>query len=38
VLRTIKLDGADLDLPNPFFPSPGTNGRSCASCHVVSTG
>jgi cytochrome c peroxidase len=38
VLRTITLDGGDLDLTNPFFQSLGTNGRSCASCHVASTG
>jgi hypothetical protein len=38
VLRTITLDGSDLDLSNPFFQSLGTNGRSCASCHVASTG
>jgi cytochrome c peroxidase len=38
VLRTITLDGGDLDLANPFFQSLGSNGRSCASCHVASTG
>jgi cytochrome c peroxidase len=38
VLRTITLDGSVLDLSNPFFQSLGTNGRSCASCHVASTG
>jgi cytochrome c peroxidase len=38
VLRTITLDGGDLDLTNPFFQSLGTNGRSCASCHVASAG
>ena len=36
VLRTITLDGNPLDLSNPFFQSLGTNGRSCASCHVAS--
>jgi cytochrome c peroxidase len=38
VLRTITLDGGELDLTNPFFQSLGTNGRSCVSCHVPSTG
>ena len=38
ILRTIALDGGDFDLTNPFFQSLGTNGRSCASCHVASTG
>ena len=38
VLRTITLDGSGLDLTNPFFQSLGTNGRSCVSCHVPSTG
>jgi hypothetical protein len=38
VLRTITLDGKPLDLSNPFFKSLGTNGRTCASCHVASAG
>jgi hypothetical protein len=38
VLRTITLDGRPLDVTNPFFQSLGTNGRTCASCHVASTG
>jgi cytochrome c peroxidase len=38
VLRTITLDGAELDLTNSFFQSLGTNGRSCVSCHVPATG
>lgn len=38
ILRTITLDGNAIDLSNPFFQSLGTNGRSCASCHVASTG
>lgn len=39
VLRTMTLDATPLDLKNnPFFHSLGTNGRSCASCHVPSTG
>ena len=37
VLRTITLDGSPLDPSNPFFQSLGTNGRSCASCHVASS-
>lgn len=27
-----------LDLANPFFQSLGTNGRSCASCHLIENG
>jgi cytochrome c peroxidase len=38
VLRTIALNGNTLDTSNPFFLSLGTNGRSCGSCHVASTG
>ncbi len=38
VLRTITLDGSPLDTSSPFFQSLGTNGRSCVSCHVPSTG
>jgi hypothetical protein len=38
VLRTITLDGSTLDFSNPFFQSLGTNGRSCVSCHVPSSG
>ena len=38
VLRTITLDGNPLDYSNPFFQSLGTNGRSCVSCHVPSSG
>jgi hypothetical protein len=38
VLRTITLDGNPLDFTGPFFQSLGTNGRSCVSCHVPSTG
>lgn len=38
VLRTVALDGSDIkDQTNPFFQSLGTNGRSCASCHVAAT-
>jgi cytochrome c peroxidase len=36
-LRTITIDGRPLDRSNPFFQSLGTNGRSCASCHVASS-
>jgi hypothetical protein len=38
VLRTITPDGSPLNFSNPFFQSLGTNGRSCVSCHVPSTG
>jgi cytochrome c peroxidase len=38
ILRTITLDGAAIDMKGPFFQSLGTNGRSCVSCHVASTG
>src|SRR5690348_399093 len=38
VLRTISVDGSGLDMHGAFFQSLGSNGRSCASCHVPSTG
>lgn len=38
VLRTVATNGNTFDLSNPFFQSLGTNGRSCVSCHVPSTG
>jgi len=38
VLRTITVDGKPFDLTNPFFASLGTNGRSCSTCHVATTG
>src|SRR5437899_43743 len=38
VLRTITLDGNPPDFSNPFFQSLGTNGRSCATCHVAAAG
>lgn len=38
VQRTITLDGSPLDDRGPFFQNLGTNGRSCGSCHVPSTG
>jgi cytochrome c peroxidase len=37
VLRTWNRAGR-IDRTNPFFASLGTNGRSCASCHVAATG
>jgi hypothetical protein len=37
VLRTVTTDGTTLDLTNPFFQSLGSNGRTCASCHVPSS-
>jgi cytochrome c peroxidase len=36
-LQTLGASGA-LDLNNPFFQSLGTNGRSCASCHLPDQG
>ncbi len=38
VLGTVTRDGTSFDLTNPFFQSLGTNGRSCVSCHVPSSG
>ncbi len=46
MLRSVNANGVDatfstagfIDLKNPFFQSLGTNGRSCASCHVPSEG
>lgn len=38
VQRTVSLDGIPLDGRGPFFQSLGTNGRSCVTCHVASTG
>jgi cytochrome c peroxidase len=35
--RTLSVAGP-LDLDNPFFQSLGTNGRTCATCHVPSDG
>lgn len=32
-LSTVSTSGS-IDLSNPFFKSLGTNGRSCATCHV----
>ena len=36
-LRTYSTAGA-IDLNNLFFASLGTNGRSCASCHIAAQG
>ena len=38
VLRTVAVNGVELDFNHLFFQSLGTNGRSCASCHVPSAG
>jgi cytochrome c peroxidase len=37
ILQTFSTNGA-LDLGNAFFESLGTNGRSCASCHLPDQG
>jgi cytochrome c peroxidase len=34
VLETISTRGAEVTRANPFFQSLGSNGRSCATCHV----
>jgi hypothetical protein len=34
---TIYSPAGPLDLTNPFFQSLGSNGRTCASCHVPAT-
>jgi hypothetical protein len=36
VLASVSTRGSLLDHDNPFFESLGTNGRSCATCHVAS--
>src|SRR5947207_3846530 len=36
MLATYNSGGKPIDLTNPFFQSLGTNGRSCASCHLQS--
>jgi hypothetical protein len=38
VLRSVTLDGRPIDRQSAFFKSLGTNGRSCASCHVPESG
>jgi len=37
-LETYNVNNAPIDLSGAFFQSLGTNGRSCASCHVPSEG
>jgi hypothetical protein len=37
ILRTVTTEST-LDLSNPFFQPLGTNGRSCATCHVAEQG
>jgi hypothetical protein len=37
MVRTLSTTGP-IDLSSPFFQSLGTNGRSCATCHVPSDG
>src|SRR5206468_55201 len=34
LVRTVSTNGA-FDTSNPFFQNLGTNGRTCATCHVV---
>ncbi len=36
--QTYSTNGGGIDLTGPFFKSLGTNGRSCASCHLPSEG
>ncbi len=36
-IGTVSATGS-IDLGNPFFQSLGTNGRSCASCHIQGNG
>src|SRR4029453_3407919 len=37
IVRTYSVNGA-IDFGNPFFHPPGTNGRSCGSCHQPADG
>jgi hypothetical protein len=37
-LATFNLPNTPIDLTGPFFQSLGTNGRSCASCHLPDQG
>src|SRR5262245_22817520 len=37
IAQTLNTNG-DIDLTGPFFQSLGTNGRSCASCHLPDQG
>jgi cytochrome c peroxidase len=36
-IATLSTNGS-IDLDNPFFQSLGTNGRTCASCHLQGSG
>src|SRR5690348_14416398 len=36
-VATLSANGSN-DLSNPFFQSLGTNGRTCATCHVQANG
>lgn len=36
--QTYSTTGGGIDMTGPFFQSLGTNGRSCATCHVPRTG
>ena len=38
VLETYNAGNGAIDLSGPFFQSLGTNGRSCASCHLAGQG
>jgi len=38
VLETYNAGNRPIDLSGPFFQSLGTNGRSCASCHLPAQG
>ncbi|HEY1497155.1 MAG TPA: hypothetical protein VGF49_21515 [Candidatus Solibacter sp.] len=38
LLETYNSGGRPIDLSGPFFQSLGTNGRSCASCHLPAQG
>src|SRR5215831_17693237 len=37
-LATYNIPNTPIDLTGPFFQSLGTNGRSCASCHLPDQG
>ena len=38
LIETYNAGGAPIELRNPFFQSLGTNGRTCASCHLPTEG
>lgn len=38
LLRSVIQSNQPLDARNPFFKSVGTNGRSCATCHIAQDG